>query len=93
MRAARTRYNTEGGFEVGDEFAAEVDRVIERILRLPKIGHVWPGEAGRHGVRRALLQRFPFALAYFVYDEQVVVVAIAHFSRAPDFWLRRIKSK
>jgi plasmid stabilization system protein ParE len=40
-------------------------------------------------VRRALLQRFPYAV-YFILDDQIIVIlAILHQRRDPAVWKRR----
>lgn len=38
------------------------------------------------GVRRVLLERFPYTLFYAVHGGQVVVLAIAHQKRRPRSW-------
>jgi hypothetical protein len=38
--------------------------------------HRWP--AGSHGIRRFLLQRFPFAIVYRELPAAIQVLAIAH---------------
>lgn len=42
-------------------------------------------------MRRFLLKRFPFALPYLVLEDLVVVLAIAHERRQPQYWLKRAK--
>jgi hypothetical protein len=39
-----------------------------------------------------LLSAFPFAIAYLIQPERdrVVVLAIAHASRHPDYWINRL---
>ena len=37
-----------------------------------------------------VLPRFPFAIPYVVTDEEIVIVAVAHVSRRPLYWLKRI---
>ena len=40
--------------------------------------------------RRANLDRFPFYLPYIIRDETLIILAIAHNSRHPDYWKQRI---
>jgi plasmid stabilization system protein ParE len=42
------------------------------------------------GYRRLNLTGFPFYIAYFMRKERVIVAAIAHSSREPDYWKRRV---
>ena len=68
---------------LGSEFTLQLDALFERIghnpLQFPEIGS---------GVRRALLQRFPYAI-YFVIAAYPVVIAVLHQRRHPDTWKRR----
>jgi hypothetical protein len=40
-------------------------------------------------VRRFLLPRFPFAVAYVIRGDDVLVLAIAHTRRRPGYWRGR----
>jgi hypothetical protein len=42
-------------------------------------------------VRKYVLQRFPFAVAYLVLDDTLVVLAVAHGKRRPGYWLARLR--
>ena len=44
-------------------------------------------------IRRCLLNRFPYGLIYGVDDEMIVIVAVAHIKRLPNYWLDRTPSK
>jgi plasmid stabilization system protein ParE len=67
-------------------FDAEVDRALKHIIQAPRR---WA--AGSYGTRRFLLRQFPFIL---VYRERasgsIQVVAVAHTSRRPGYWKRRL---
>ena len=41
-------------------------------------------------VRRARVKRHPYLLVYAVMAEHVVVLAVAHTSRKPGYWLTRV---
>jgi len=64
-------------------FDAEVDRALQTIssapLRNPKIDD-------RH--RFLLMRNYPFQIIYRVQDPAVIIIAIAHSSRAP-YWQDR----
>ena len=68
------------------EFDAEVDRALAQIIASPRR---WA--AGPFSTRRFLLRRFPFTL---IYRElalgNVQIVAVAHTSRKPGYWKRRM---
>lgn len=41
------------------------------------------------GYRRVNLTGFPYYIAYFIRGEHIVVAAVAHASRHPDYWKMR----
>ena len=47
------------------------------------------GVAVALGFRRMLLRRFPFSLIYAIESNDVVVVAVAHQRRSPNYWKGR----
>jgi plasmid stabilization system protein ParE len=70
---------------LGAEFLAEVGPVINILRDHPELGR----PIGR-GLRRTLLHCFPFCLIYFVEVDTVVIVAVAHQRRRPDYWRDRM---
>jgi plasmid stabilization system protein ParE len=74
---------------LGGDFVAEVDRGLAAIAESPERFPPWPGVAPSLGVRRLLLARFPYALAYRVGHDQVTVLAVAHLRRRPGYWRSR----
>lgn len=43
----------------------------------------------RKPLRRALLRRFPYSLIFSASDEEIIVVACAHWRQDPRRWYRR----
>jgi hypothetical protein len=41
------------------------------------------------GLRKALLQRFPYKLVYLIRQHDLYVAAAAHHKRAPGYWETR----
>lgn len=76
---------------LGLDFVSELERAFEMILENPETWPTWPGLPSKLAVRRFLLARFPFALAYMVRADEVVVLAVAHASRRPGYWRVRAK--
>ena len=70
--------------ELGLEFLDDVQRVIDSLREHPKLGQA----VGRN-LRRALLRRFPFSLIYSDAADEILVVAVAHQRRRPDYWRGR----
>jgi plasmid stabilization system protein ParE len=69
---------------LGAEFVLAVDDAIATIVAAPQR---WPIFAG---AQRYILRRFPFSVLYRVVDERIQVVAVAHHSRRPTYWGRRL---
>ena len=70
---------------LGVEFLDDVQRVVDALRQYPESGQ----SVGR-GLRRALLQRFPFSVIYSEQRDAILVVAIAHQKRRPGYWRERI---
>jgi len=70
---------------LGVEFFDAVSSAMDLIAERPEIG---PIDAS--GVtRRFLVKRFPYHVVYFITQKQIVVVAIAHLKRHPNYWRGR----
>lgn len=71
---------------LGHRFIAEFRRAVQRIRQFP---FAWPQLQGN--VRKCILKRFPFHVIYAVTNELIIILAIAHHRRKPDYWIDRIK--
>jgi plasmid stabilization system protein ParE len=69
---------------LGRRFKEEVKKATLRVADYPK---AWSIERGE--VRKCLLHRFPYKLLYSVEEDHVLVIAIAHQHRKPDYWVGR----
>ena len=71
---------------LGEEFLAEVDRVVAVVGDFPE-----SCPEVHRGLRRGLLHRFPYALYYrLVHEAELVEVrAVIHQRRHPRSWRRR----
>jgi plasmid stabilization system protein ParE len=70
---------------LGEDFLDDVQRVITQLREHPSMGQ--PLTAGLH---RLLLRRFPFSVIYAVESDAIVVIAVAHQRRRPDYWKERL---
>lgn len=70
---------------LGDAFQREAQAAAQLILARP---FSWQIEV--EPARRFILNRFPYKMVYIVQDEQVVIVALMHQHRHPDYWVDRI---
>ena len=89
LRAAAVWYD-ERRPGLGDEFIAEVSSVLDRIGEVPAPFPVWPGtSAAPVSIRKAVVNRFPYVIAFEVHAEHALVLAIPHAKRRPLYWLTR----
>ena len=71
---------------LGAEFLGVVHGVLGRVGSTPEQFPVW---LSNRRFRRALVARFPYALFFHIVGDEAVVVAVAHTSRRPGYWLVR----
>lgn len=73
---------------LGEAFQREAQAAAQLILAHPLS---WQIEV--EPTRRFILNRFPYKMVYMVQSEQVVIVAIMHQHRNPDYWVDRIPNQ
>ena len=71
---------------VGFRFIAEVRRGVTFITENP-----YAAVSVGTGIRRKVLNHFPYSLMYAVEAELIVIVAVAHQKRRPRYWRGRVK--
>jgi len=69
---------------LGTEFLSEIQRVVQGIKNHPDAAPKVKGE-----IRRRILTRFPYAILYQADPDEIVVLAVMHLRRNPDYWRRR----
>ena len=71
---------------LGAEFVDEFRRAVERVLEFP---NAWQALDATY--RRCRLHRFPYGIIYRHNASvgEIVIVAVAHLSRAPGWWRGR----
>jgi plasmid stabilization system protein ParE len=74
---------------LGLDFLSEFEDAMSKILERPLANPLWPDVSRQLGIRRKLLDRFPYGLPYLHIGERVIVLAVAHLSREPRYWLSR----
>jgi ParE toxin of type II toxin-antitoxin system, parDE len=72
---------------LGDAFLVEVLAAVHRITIYPEAWHPLDD-----GVRRCRLTRFPYGLIYAIDNSDILVLAVAHLHREPDYWRDRLKT-
>jgi len=80
-----TQWYAEREQRVALQFVASVEDVIARIVEAPRRWRLVDED-----VRRCLTRVFPFGILYTIEDDFLLIVAIMHFSREPDYWKSRL---
>ena len=70
---------------LGEEFLSEVELSVQAARKRPGLGR-----PGKHNTRSYRVHRFPFRVVYQIQPDRFWIVAVAHLSRKPDYWARRI---
>jgi plasmid stabilization system protein ParE len=69
---------------LGQRFKNEVDRSILWLADHPELYRARPGS-----YRRVNLRVFPYYIPYVIREQTLWVLAIAHASRKPRYWISR----
>jgi plasmid stabilization system protein ParE len=70
---------------LAEQFVAAVEQATSLACTFPLAGA--PAAADCH---RITLRKFPFNVIYQVEHDAIVVVAISHHAREPDYWVARV---
>ncbi len=69
---------------LGQDFAMEVYSAIQRVVAYPK---AWPKL--EEEIRRSLVRRFPYGVLYYEEAGDIVILAVMHLHRDPEYWKGR----
>src|ERR1700761_4897695 len=72
------------GPEIAQQFGQSVEDAIKRILDAPMRWRMIDED-----VRRCLAHIFPYAILYTLERDFILLVAVMHCSRKPDYWKNR----
>lgn len=78
-------YYEECRFGLGYDFSIEVYSTIEKIVSFPE---AWP--VVENGIRRCLTNRFPYGLLYNYNSDKILILAVMHLHREPEYWIQRV---
>ena len=85
---AEVLYYSKAESGLGARFTSAVEEALLRALAFPM--------AGSHSAastRRVIVKGFPFSLVYRPEKEGIVVFALAHHARRPNYWKSRTKRR
>ena len=81
---AAGRYYNEQVPGLGDSFVDEIEAGLQKILGAP---HTW--RIVEDDIRRYLVRRFPYGIYYTIEGDVLVIWAVKHLHRDPDYWQQR----
>ena len=84
--AAAVRWFEEQRTGLGAEFYDEVVAATARLQTFPEGGAPVSPD---HLTRRVIVSRFPYQIVYRLTPTEIVVLAVAHLKRRPDYWKDR----
>jgi toxin ParE1/3/4 len=76
-------YNTQQ-IGLGEKFIKEIDQYSEIIKKYPQSFAIYTANT-----RKAVLSTFPYNIIYSIQEDEVVIFAVAHQHRFPDYWFSR----
>jgi toxin ParE1/3/4 len=73
---------------LGSRFAAAVEEATTRAVAFPLTG-----SPASKSTRRMFVKNFPFAVVYRPDTTGIVIFAVAHHSRQPEYWQPRVQDR
>lgn len=73
---------------LGARFSAAVEEATVRAVAFPLTG-----SPASRSTRRVFVRDFPFAVVYRSEPDGIVIFAIAHHSRRPEYWHSRVSDE
>jgi plasmid stabilization system protein ParE len=70
--------------DLGVQFLNEFDAAVRRIISYPESYILIEKD-----IRRCLVKRFPYGILYGRDADKIIVIAVAHLHRKPDYWTNR----
>ena len=70
---------------LGAEFLDQILHTFKRVKLNPQ---AWASFSKR--TRRCLVHRFPYGIIYQIREHEILIIAIAHLHRKPEYWKGRI---
>ena len=71
--------------DIDKKFSNDIQASINRIKNFPNSYQKISNQ-----IRRCTLHRFPYNILYLFEENTILIVAIAHQHRIPDYWVDRV---
>jgi plasmid stabilization system protein ParE len=86
IQEAYSWYETER-VGLGEELLSELRQVLDRMAEHPTMY-----EEIKSGIRRAVLNRFPYLVIYRVMADTIEIISVIHGSRHDRHWKKRLSN-
>lgn len=83
--AGSVHYARQASQQTADAFLDEFDYAVSLLTDFPGLGTPW--RSGR--ARKFPIRRFPYSIVYYQTKARLRILAVAHQSRAPEYWTGR----
>jgi plasmid stabilization system protein ParE len=80
------RYYEQRSDGLGEQFLLRVRESVQDVTEHPGACPIVWGP-----VRRKLVRQFPYGVFYREYDDEILVIAVAHLRRRPGYWTPRVR--
>lgn len=80
-------YYADISLRLAESFVKAIESGIDEILAYPKAWRIVEED-----VRRHLIKRFPFGIYYCIEGDRIMIYAVMHMSRDPNYWKNRIEN-
>lgn len=84
-------YVERAGTAVALAFVAELEAIYRGLAEARLVGVNHPRVRFRVPVKRVFMERFPFAVVFFIEGDVVRVVAVEALRRRPGYWRARLR--
>ena len=86
FREAARYYESEAA-GVGLSFIVGVHKAVDEIAALPLAAQI-----ERAGIRKKVLRHFSYNIFYAIETDTIVIVAVAHQRKRPNYWRTRLRT-
>lgn len=85
LREAARYYEKEAS-GLGLTFLSAMHRAVHEIETNPEAWAIL-----RQNIRKKTISRFPYNLLYSIESDTILIIAVAHHKRRPNYWRARLK--
>jgi plasmid stabilization system protein ParE len=87
LKEAVSFYRSRGGETLARKFKSRVKEVFTNIASNP---NRYPGIPEIQEVQKCRLSQFPYSILYLNQPDCIWIIAVAHGSRCPGYWMERV---